>query len=84
MCQDLGLELDFFTENISLRILRGVFAKKVLFKELAKSKYLKFWVQVPLFYCQTSVVGNRATQDTSQKSQGNFFLSFLCTLFLYF
>ena len=24
------------------------------------------------------------TQDTSQKSQGKFFLSFLCTLFLYF
>ena len=30
------------------------------------------------------VVGNRLTQDTSQMSQGNFFLSFLYTLFLYF
>ena len=53
------LELDSFTENITLRILRGVFAKKVLFKELAKSKYLKFWVQVLLFYCQTSVVSGK-------------------------
>ena len=29
------------------------------------------------------VVGNRATQDTFLKSQGKFFLSFLCTLFLH-
>ena len=30
------------------------------------------------------VVGNRPTQDTSQKSQGSFFLSFLYTLFYIF
>ena len=32
----------------------------------------------------SKVVENRPTQDTSQKSQGKFFLSFLYTLFLYF
>ena len=31
-----------------------------------------------------SIVGNRATQDTSQRSQGKFFLSFLYTLFYIF
>ena len=32
----------------------------------------------------TAVVGNRATQDTSQKPQGKFFLSFLYTFFYIF
>ena len=33
---------------------------------------------------KTVVVENAATQDTSQRSQGKFFSSFLCTLFYIF
>ena len=37
-----------------------------------------------LNFLNLRVVGNRPIQDTFQKSQGKFFLSFLYTLFLYF
>ena len=56
---------------------------------------LKRTLDIPLEICKPhirhvikvmmpSVVRNRPTQDTSQKSQGKFFLLFLSTLFLYF